>query len=269
MSSFEGMDVEEVERLAARLDLQAKAIAALVGVVDAAVAGLGGIWTGEDLDAFRALWLQTHRPKAVVAGDQLGTWVTELRRQVAQQRLASGEAFGPSSSSAWKSIGLGAVAAFEVFSAAMGTVGVRLLGDVEGAVEDVQHFELWRRLGTGVPDEELDKILIPSKTLRFAAGSLGVVGIGLGGIETYQDAQKGDLGGTVFHGVETILSIGAFLPPPAGLVCVGATVVMDVGELAWGHREQIEEGLDRAGRVANDVAHDLRGAARSVWHGVF
>lgn len=92
MSSFEGMDVEEVERLAARLDLQAKAIASVVGVVDAAVAGLAGIWIGDDLDAFRALWHQTHRPKAVAMGGQLDVWVTALRHQAAQQRVASGEA---------------------------------------------------------------------------------------------------------------------------------------------------------------------------------
>jgi uncharacterized protein YukE len=90
MGSFSGMDVDEVERLAARLDLQAKAVAAVVGVVDAAIAGLTGVWSGEDLDAFRAVWHQTHRPKATAIGDQLSGWVTELRRQAVEQRVASG-----------------------------------------------------------------------------------------------------------------------------------------------------------------------------------
>lgn len=94
MGSFSGMDVDEVERLAGRLDLQARAVAAVVGVVDSAVAGLAGIWAGEDLDAFRAVWHQTHRPKAMGLGDQLTGWVTELRRQVAEQRAASGGSGG-------------------------------------------------------------------------------------------------------------------------------------------------------------------------------
>jgi hypothetical protein len=94
MGSFSGMDVDEVEQLAARLDLQAKAVATVVGVVDAAVSGLSGIWSGDDLDSFRGVWHQTHRPRALSIGEQLSGWVTELRRQVTQQRGASGETRG-------------------------------------------------------------------------------------------------------------------------------------------------------------------------------
>jgi uncharacterized protein YukE len=87
---FSGMDVDEVERLAARLDLQANAIAALVGVVDSAVAGLSGVWQGHDLDAFRGAWHQSHRPQAQAMTDRLAAWVAEVRRQAAEQRAVSG-----------------------------------------------------------------------------------------------------------------------------------------------------------------------------------
>jgi hypothetical protein len=88
------MDVGEVDRLTNQLDLQARAIAAVVGVVDIAVAGLSQTWAGEDLAVFTALWHRTHRPRAQSISDELLAWVTELRRQASQQESTSG-AWGP------------------------------------------------------------------------------------------------------------------------------------------------------------------------------
>lgn len=87
--SFSGMDVEEVERLANRLDLQARAIAAVVGVVDHAVSGLTSVWMGEDVEVFGALWHRTHRPRAQSLAEELLGWGIALRHQVAQQRVTS------------------------------------------------------------------------------------------------------------------------------------------------------------------------------------
>jgi len=89
--SFEGMDVDEVDRLIARLSLQADVVTTVIGVVDTAISGLAGVWSGDDLHVFSSVWHQTHRPKAQLLGTQLGDWVTELRHQVAQQRATSGE----------------------------------------------------------------------------------------------------------------------------------------------------------------------------------
>jgi len=94
MSNFSGMDVDEVDRLVTRLSLQADVVTTLIGVVDTAISGLAGVWSGDDLHAFSAVWHQTHRPKAQLLGTQLGEWVTELRHQIAQQRATSGEGAG-------------------------------------------------------------------------------------------------------------------------------------------------------------------------------
>lgn len=93
--SFSGMDVGEVENLAAQLELEAKAVAMVVSVVDRCVGGLLSIWEGEDVHLFNGQWTQNHRPKAGLAADELAGLVAQLRQQAQAQRSASaGEGTG-------------------------------------------------------------------------------------------------------------------------------------------------------------------------------
>jgi len=87
--SFSGMDVGEVENLAAQLELEAKAVAMVVSVVDRCVGGLLGIWEGDDVHLFNGQWTQNHRPKAGLAADELAGLVAQLRQQAHAQRSAS------------------------------------------------------------------------------------------------------------------------------------------------------------------------------------
>lgn len=87
--SFSGMDVDEVENLAAQLELEAKAVAMVVSVVDRCVGGLLGVWEGDDVHLFNGQWTQSHRPKAGLAADELAGLVAQLRQQAHAQRGAS------------------------------------------------------------------------------------------------------------------------------------------------------------------------------------
>ena len=87
--SFSGMDVDEVENLAAQLELEAKAVAMVVSVVDRCIGGLLGVWEGDDVHLFNGQWTQSHRPKAGLAADELAGLVAQLRQQAQAQRGAS------------------------------------------------------------------------------------------------------------------------------------------------------------------------------------
>lgn len=87
--TFSGMDVDRVDEIAALLDVQVKAIAGVVGVVNGAVSALGDVWHGDDVAAFHALWHSVRRPQVESAHGQMSAWITTLRAQVAQQRETS------------------------------------------------------------------------------------------------------------------------------------------------------------------------------------
>lgn len=89
--SFRGMDVDQVEALAGVLDIQAKAIAGVMGVVDGAVSALSEVWHGDDLAMFHSSWHSSGRTRVQQASEQMSMWVTQLRDEVAQQQAASAD----------------------------------------------------------------------------------------------------------------------------------------------------------------------------------
>jgi uncharacterized protein YukE/gas vesicle protein len=88
--ALNGMDVAAAEGIAAQLDLQAKAVAAVVGVVDGIVSGLMDVWEGHDVEAFASSWSQIHRTNATQVTSDLQGVVARLNAEVKQQIETSG-----------------------------------------------------------------------------------------------------------------------------------------------------------------------------------
>jgi uncharacterized protein YukE len=92
--ALNGMDVVAAEQIAGQLELQAKAVSGVVGVVDGIVAGLMDVWEGEDFDAFASSWSQIHRTNATEVASDLQGVVTHLNQEIQAQVTASGGVSG-------------------------------------------------------------------------------------------------------------------------------------------------------------------------------
>ncbi|MBT2532170.1 hypothetical protein J7E83_08515 [Arthrobacter sp. ISL-48] len=56
----------------------------------------------------------------------------------------------------------------------------------------------------------------------FSKG-LGVIGVGLDGLDAYNNFQEGDYGSAAYSTTKALLGAGSFLPPPAGTACMVAS----------------------------------------------
>lgn len=88
--TLRGMDVDEVQRIAARLDQAARQVDAVVGAVDSIIRQLDDVWMGDDLTTFHGWWSSTHRPAVSHVSADVAAWTTELRRQAQEQIETSG-----------------------------------------------------------------------------------------------------------------------------------------------------------------------------------
>lgn len=304
--AFSGMDVGEVERVADRLEIQAKAVQAIVGVVDAAVSGLMGIWSGADVEDFAAGWHQSHRPRTQTVADQLGAWVDQLRQQAQQQDLTSGGtgSVGSTGIVGWigdlgggirgatpaagnaaapwidgvLGVGGGIVAVLggegETPAAKTAHQVADLADDTKTILEDSARIKLEKEVGDIFSQKELDELAevrsIPSATLRVADRALGVVGVAMSAASSYEDFKHGDNARGVLDGVAAALSVGAMLPiPPANMVCGAAAVGINLGEFAADHQKEIADVAGKVEHGAVDLAKNAGGAISSAWHKLF
>jgi len=93
--SFVGMDVADVDAIVTQLDVRARGVELVLGVVDGVVGTLlGGVWAGADVLDFHGCWAGQHRPRVDAAHSGLTGMVAQLRREVNEQLGASGELAG-------------------------------------------------------------------------------------------------------------------------------------------------------------------------------
>lgn len=92
--TLRGMDVDRVDALAAQLDIQAKLIDSVVGVVDGAVRALTDVWFGENLNVFHGAWVGGQRAQAHGASADIAAALHTLRVEIAAQRATSAGAGG-------------------------------------------------------------------------------------------------------------------------------------------------------------------------------
>lgn len=61
------------------------------------------------------------------------------------------------------------------------------------------------------------------KYLDAFSKGLGVVGVGLDGLDAYNAFQDGEYGSAAYSTTKALLGAGSFLPPPAGTACMVAS----------------------------------------------
>jgi len=83
------MDVDEVEKMAGRLDTQSSALTKVVGVTDSVVGQAAGAWRGDGGGAFQAEWTHQHRATVLRAARALSELASSARRNAAAQRQTS------------------------------------------------------------------------------------------------------------------------------------------------------------------------------------
>lgn len=274
------MDPAAVEGVAARLAAQAALVSGVVSVIDGAVAALGQVWHGDDVAMFAGAWHSAHRPNAQAVATELTGWANQLKGQVSEQEAASGGSSAGGVAGLLQGVaagaGLSALAAvglsgMRFVDGIMGNDEVRWLTGAEGVVEGFERASLWDAVGKDMSKDAFEDFadgkLIPSDTLKMAGRALGFVGVGVGAFDTYEDIKDGHGGRAVFDGAATGLGVAALVtPPPIDIVCGGASAMIGIGELAYDHRQDIENGIGALDRGARDMASSAAGKVSSVWH---
>jgi len=87
--SFEGMDIGEVQNLAARLDANARGLSAVAGVLGGLVTDLERLWLGPAFSAFARDFETSHRPAMLAAAQTLSDVHAKLVANIDQQVTAS------------------------------------------------------------------------------------------------------------------------------------------------------------------------------------
>jgi uncharacterized protein YukE len=123
--ALEGMDVDQAQSLARRLDANAQALAHITAALSALTAELGRSWLGPASAAFQQQWTAQHRAALTSAAQALADMNTHLTANI-QQQIRASAADSPSSGGA----GAGA----------SGTEGHR---SVFNTVDDITKSVLW------------------------------------------------------------------------------------------------------------------------------
>jgi hypothetical protein len=84
-----GADVQQLDRLAYRLEQQATVLRSASGGISQVLARTA--WRGRTADDFRQTWTDRHAKVVLSAAERFEVLAREVRRQAAEQRLASGE----------------------------------------------------------------------------------------------------------------------------------------------------------------------------------
>jgi uncharacterized protein YukE len=87
--SFEGMDVDQLPGLAARVNADAQTLSRLVATMTAVVGRLSLVWHGPVAAAFEQDWQSSHRPALLTACDTLTNLHAHLISNINQQQSAS------------------------------------------------------------------------------------------------------------------------------------------------------------------------------------
>jgi len=130
--SFEGMDVEQAQSLAQRLDANAQALAHITAGLTALTAELSRSWLGPASATFQQEWMTQHRSALAGAAQALSDMHTRLKANIQQQINASAANGGSGS----------------------GGVLTAVLGGVRRGWDDLQTAAGWE----GLVQTPLDKI---------------------------------------------------------------------------------------------------------------
>ncbi len=85
---------------------------------------------------------------------------------------------------------------------------------------------------------------------------LGVVGMGLDGLDAYNHFQDGDVGAGLYSGTKAALGALSFAPPPVGT----AAMIASGGLFLYDNVPVIHDAVNATGEAIADVAEDVGGA---------
>lgn len=96
-----------------------------------------------------------------------------------------------------------------------------------------------------------------AKFFKVGGRALGVLDVGLNGLDTINAIRAGHTGEAVYDGAKTLIAAGSFLPPPAGTACMvasGALALYDNVPVIHDAVNAVGKGIgDAAGSVAKGV----------------
>lgn len=155
-------------------------------------------------------------------------------------------------------------------------------GDHAGALATIKNKNLWeiaarqdalRGFFSGTPDLLSGKFGDLAQTARGAdaveiskfaknglnsAGHLlGVVGVGLDGLDTVNAVRAGETGDAVRSGMKTVLGMGSLAPPPVGVTCLVISGAWAAVELIPGAKDAIDDTFDGFGNWAEDTTKNI------------
>ncbi|MDQ0663421.1 uncharacterized protein YukE [Arthrobacter ulcerisalmonis] len=90
--------------------------------------------------------------------------------------------------------------------------------------------------------------------LNSAGHALGVVGVGLDGLDTVNAIQEGETGDALRSGTKAVLGALSFAPPPIGVSCMVISGAWAAVELIPGARDAIDDTFDGLGNFFEDSA---------------
>lgn len=120
------------------------------------------------------------------------------------------------------------------------------------------------RFGTRVDD--FMRTTRTGSVLRTGGRALGVAGVALGGLETYQDFREGDTEGMIVNGIGTVGNAMMFSGNP---VIMGAGAVLTVGVVVYENWDTISDTASDAWEGAKSLGGGLVDGATDLFGGVF
>jgi hypothetical protein len=93
--------------------------------------------------------------------------------------------------------------------------------------------------------------------LNSAGHLLGVVGVGLDGLDTANAIREGETGDAIRSGVKTALGIASFAPPPVGVTCMVISGAWAAVELIPGASDAIDATFDGFGNWTEDTTKNI------------
>jgi uncharacterized protein YukE len=100
---------------------------------------------------------------------------------------------------------------------------------------------------------------------------LGVLGVGLDGLDAVNAASDGDYGSAAYSGTKALIGAGSFLPPPAGTVCMVASAGLAIYDNVPIVHDSVNyvggQIADGAGAIADSVSDGASAVADTVSDG--
>lgn len=214
MASFYGADVEQLDALAVALEREGQTLEELLRRLDARLRSVN--WSGPDGENARSIWISRSFPQLLRAAEGLQTAGLTVRRNSADQRLASG---GPAS-------GVSAAAFSTAISSLSLDAGTR--AEIEAMVGEFLAGAL------SLTDFAMTLMDLKGLDVPGVATVLGPAMVALGAHDFVTAVSEGDAVGAVTTFLSTSVGAVPWVGQAVGLSGVAATAAAGFGVVGLG-----------------------------------